>query len=74
MATATIPELWPEKSLYEILGIEKTATAEQVKKAYYKQALKYVSFGGGSVFCLSQRWCLRACFVLEACQNVPVCP
>jgi curved DNA-binding protein CbpA len=27
---------------YEILGIEKTATKDQIKRAYFKKALLYV--------------------------------
>ena len=30
-----------KKDFYEILGIEKGATAEQIKKAYRKKAIEY---------------------------------
>ena len=38
-----ITEFFGEQSLYEILGIEKSADADGIKKAYRKCALKYVS-------------------------------
>jgi DnaJ-class molecular chaperone len=31
-----------EMGAYEILGIEKTATKDQIKRAYFKKALLYV--------------------------------
>ena len=36
---ATCEELFGTKDLYTVLGIEKTATADQIKKAYRKLSL-----------------------------------
>ena len=42
MASA-VREAFGKASLYEILNIQKTATAAEIKKAYFKLALRYVS-------------------------------
>lgn len=37
-----------KKTLYEILGVAKDATAATIRKAYFKMALTCVSVGGGA--------------------------
>lgn len=43
MSVASIKKLFPGKSLYEILNINKDSDASVIKRAYYKAALRYVS-------------------------------
>ncbi len=42
MSAALVRQAFGDVSLYAILGVEKTATAEQIKRAYFKKALQYV--------------------------------
>ena len=45
MTEYVAPELTPSQmmtaNLYDVLQIEKTATSEEIRRAYKKQALKY---------------------------------
>ncbi len=40
---SSVATLFPGLSLYEILGVDKAATAEQLKRGYLKKALQWVS-------------------------------
>lgn len=44
MSAALVKEIFgASTSLYDVLGCDKAATAEQIKRAYYKKALQWVS-------------------------------
>jgi hypothetical protein len=48
---AAVKLTFPGLGLYEILGVDKAATAEQIKKAYFKKALQWVRGGCGWCGC-----------------------
>jgi curved DNA-binding protein CbpA len=39
---ALVRECFGDASAYDILGVDKKATQEQIKRAYYKKALQWV--------------------------------
>lgn len=43
MAAAAVREAFGKASLYDILNVKKTATTPEIKKAYFKLALQFVS-------------------------------
>ncbi len=55
---ATVKAAFGKKSLYEILEVERTASAAAIKKAYFKKALLFVRscvcFCGWQHACLSR--------------------
>jgi hypothetical protein len=66
MSSANAEVIWREFgencNLYEIFGVEKTATEKEITRAYRKLALRYVS--ALKHRCLKKWNALRSCFFL----------